>query len=63
MSKTIKYGDYTIRPLKNEGEFRIDKVTEPNGDIFYDVYDEEDNLQNVFRNIKDARRWARMMSE
>lgn len=53
---------YTVRSLKPEGKYTIDKVTEENGDIYYDVYDEEQNLQNIFRTVKEARAWAKMMS-
>lgn len=58
-----KEDGYTVRPLKDEGDFTIDKVTEEDGSIYYDVYDRDDNLQNSFRTAKDAREWARMMSK
>ena len=58
-----KEDGYTVQPLKPEGEYTIDKVTEANGDIYYDVYDKEENLQNTFDSAAKARAWAKMMSE
>lgn len=55
--------EFKVRPLKSVGNFDIDKVTEKNGEIYYDVYDREQNLVNTLRTAKDARTWAKMMSE
>lgn len=58
-----KEDGYMVQPLKPEGKYTIDKVTEKNGDIYYDVYDNKQNLQNSFRTVKEAREWAKMMSK
>lgn len=60
--------DYKIRELKNEGRYSIDKVTYDSGEVIYDVYyfdayDADYTLVNSFRSLKEARQWARMMSE
>lgn len=54
---------YTVRELKPIGNYTIDKVTEKDGSIYYDIYDEECNLQEVCRTLKEARKWAQMMSK
>ena len=51
------------RALKGAGDYTIDKVKEEDGNIYYDVYDFDDNLQNTFRTLKEARNWALMMSK
>ena len=59
--KAYKEEGYTVQPLKDEGIYSIDKVTEKDGNIYYDIYDQEQNLVNTFRSIKEARNWCKMM--
>ena len=40
--------------------FSICKVYKANGDIYYNVYDEDDNLQNSFRSLKEAKEWTKI---
>lgn len=63
MNSIIQEEQYTVRPLKDEGKYKIDKVTEKDGKVYYDVYDKDDNLQNSFYSLKEAREWARFMSK
>lgn len=49
------------RELKPEGKFSIVKAS--GCKTMYHVYDEDDNIQNVFKTLKEAREWAKMMSK
>ena len=48
-----------LRQLKGFGEFEIWKVYD---EKCYDVI-LDDNIVNVFRTLKDAQNWAKMMSK
>lgn len=52
------YKEEKVRKLKGVGEFEIWKVY---NDKCYDVI-LDDNIVNVFKNLKDAQEWAKMMS-
>ena len=58
--KEIKENGYYSRELQKSNGFSICKVYESNNKIFYDVYDSDDNLQNSFRTLSEAKEWTRL---
>lgn len=61
IEKEIKENGYYSRELKKSNGFSICKVYEENG-IFYDVYDEDDNLQNSFKTLDQAKKWTKIFA-
>ena len=53
------YKEEKLRQLKGIGEFEIWKVY---NEGVYDVV-LDDNIVNVFKTLKDAQNWAKMMSK
>ena len=60
IEQEIRENGYYSKELKKCNGFSIMKVYEKNGDIYYDVYDEDDNLQNSFKSLKEAKEWTKI---